>query len=148
MTGFGNNEVRSLGCFETIIKIDREQFPCTVHVVPNEATNSSLIVGSNVLAMAEVTIKADGITVRKTSPTEFLAQVNVVEKQTLNVGSTNSEIREEVEAIVNSYKTNKCKTTEVSMRIVIKDEKPIFHKPRSTTGTRTRDSRETGSRMD
>jgi len=35
LTGLGKNEMHSLGCFETVIEIDREQFPCTIHVVPN-----------------------------------------------------------------------------------------------------------------
>lgn len=101
-----------------------------MRVVPNEATNTSLIIGSDILAMAEVTINANGITIRKAMPTEFLAQINVIEEQALDIGCADPIIREKVKAIVNSYHTNKCKTTEVSMRIVTKDEKPIFHKPR------------------
>lgn len=130
VTGFGNNEVRSLSCFETIVEIDSERFPCKMHVVPNEATNSNLIIGSDILAMAEVTIDANGITIRKAMPTEFLAQINVIEEQALDIGCADPIIREKVKAIVNLYHTNKCKTTEVIMRIVTKDEKTIFHKPR------------------
>jgi len=130
LTGFGKNEVRSLGCFETVIEIDCEQFPCTIHVVPSETTNTSLIIGSDVLATAEMIINAKRITVRKTSPTRFLAQINTIEEQALDIGSTEPKIHEEVKEVVKSYRVNKCKTTEVSTRIIPKDEKPVFQKPR------------------
>jgi len=126
-TGFGKNEVRSLGCFEMVIEIDCEQFPFTIHVVPSETTNTSFIIGSDVLATAEMIINAKGITVRKTSSIRFLTQINTIEEQALDTGSTDPKIREETEEVVKSYRVDK---TEVSMRIIPKDEKPIFQKPR------------------
>lgn len=130
LSGFGKNEVCLLGSFETDIEIDRKQFPCTIHVVPNKATNMSFIVGSDILATAELTINSDGITVYKTSPTKFLAEINVIEEQPLDIGCTDPNIREKVEEIVKTYQINKCKTTDVNMRIIPKDEKSIFQKPR------------------
>lgn len=72
LTGFGKNEVKSLGCFQTILKIDHKEFPCTMHVVPTEAMNNSIIIGNDVLSMAEVIINADGITLCKTTSSIFL----------------------------------------------------------------------------
>lgn len=37
LAGFGKGEARSVGCFQTIVKIDDEEFPCTIHVVPENA---------------------------------------------------------------------------------------------------------------
>ena len=60
----------------------------------------------------------------------------MIEKQPLDIGTnyinnvTDPKVREEVETIVVEYQVNKCKTTDVSMRIVPKDERPIFQKPR------------------
>jgi len=76
-----------------------------------------------------VIINAKGITVRKT-PTRFLAQINTIEEQALDIDSTDPKICKEVEEVVKSYQVDKCKTTEVNMRIVPKDEKPVFQKPR------------------
>lgn len=130
LTGFGKNEVRSLGCFQTIIEIDSEQFPCLMHVVRSDAMNSSVIIGSDILNLAEVIINIDGITIRKASPTMFLAQINVLGERSLNIDAVDPKIREEVETLVEMYKPEKCKTTDVEMRIVLKDNKPIFQKPR------------------
>ncbi|KAG5320516.1 POL2 protein, partial [Pseudoatta argentina] len=85
----------------------------SLSVVPNEATNSSVIIGSDFLAMTEMTIYNDGITIRRATPAQLLTQINVIEKQPLNIG----DVREEVETIVEAYQVNKCKTTDVSMRI-------------------------------
>ena len=55
----------------------------------------------------------------------------MIEKQPLDIGNvTDPKVRKEVEPIVEMYQVNKCKTTDVSMRIVPKDERPIFQKPR------------------
>ena len=55
----------------------------------------------------------------------------MIEKQPLDIGdATDPKVREEVKMIVEEYQINKCKTTDVSMRIVPKDERPIFQKPR------------------
>lgn len=130
LSGFGKNEVRSLGCFQTIVEIDNEQFPCTMHVVRSDAMNTSIIIGSDILNLAEVIVNVDGIMVRKVSPTMFLAQIDVLEERSLNIDAIDSKIREEVETLVESYEPDKCKTTNVNMRIVLKDNKPIFQKPR------------------
>lgn len=130
LTGFGKNEVFSLDYTEMIIEIDFERYLCMIHV-PNEATNVSIIIGSDFLAMTEMTVNNDGITIRKAKPTEFLAQIDVIEKRLpLDIGSTDLKIRKEVKTMVETYQLNKCKSTEVIMRVISKDEKPIFHKPR------------------
>lgn len=130
LAGFGRGEVRSLGCFETYIEIDREQFYCTVHVVPNGVMSTDMIIGSDLLTMCETIVNADGITIRRMTPEQPLAQINIVE-QALDIESNlQSKFREEVKTIVSSHEVNKCKTTDVCMRIVPKDKKPIFQKPR------------------
>ncbi|KYN05238.1 hypothetical protein ALC62_03866 [Cyphomyrmex costatus] len=130
LTGFGKNEVNSFGCVNAIIEVDSEEYSCIVHVVPNEATNSSVIIGSDFLAMTEITVNNDGITIRRAT-VQLLTQINMIETQSLNIGNmTDSKVREEVETIVKAYQANKCKTTDVNMRIVPKDERPIFQKPR------------------
>ena len=114
-----------MGCVNIII--DTDEYPCVVHVVPN----SSIIIGSDFLTMTEMTINNDGITIRRATPAQLLTQINVIEKQSLGIGNvTDPKAREEVETIVEEYQANKCKTTDVSMRIVSKDEKPISQKPR------------------
>lgn len=72
LTEFGKNEVQPLGCFQTTIKIDNEQFLCTVHVVRSDAMNTSIIIGGDILNLVEVIINVDGITMKE-SPTMFLA---------------------------------------------------------------------------
>lgn len=84
LAGFGKGEARSVGCFQTIVKIDNEQFPCTIHVVKKNAMSINMIIGNDILNMAEVIINANGITIRKTLPTAFLAQINVFDKVCLS----------------------------------------------------------------
>ncbi|KAL0111268.1 hypothetical protein PUN28_012872 [Cardiocondyla obscurior] len=119
LSGFGKKEVWSLGCFQTVVKIDNENFPCTIDVVPSDEMNKT-----------EVVMNVDGITIRKMSPTMFLVQINVLEEKSLNIDTSNTKLREKVETLVKIYKPNMCKTTGVTMRIVFKDDKPIFEKLR------------------
>ena len=93
LTGFGKNEVHSLGCVNTIVEVDVDEYPCIVHVVPNEATNSSVIIGSDFLAMTEMTINNDGITIRRATPAQLLTQINVIEKQPLDIGDESESTR-------------------------------------------------------
>ena len=68
LTGFGKNEVHSLGCVNIIIEVGADEYPC---VVPNKVTNSSIIIGSDFLALTEMTINNDEI-IRRATPTQLL----------------------------------------------------------------------------
>ncbi|XP_011054535.1 PREDICTED: uncharacterized protein LOC105146151 [Acromyrmex echinatior] len=106
LTDFGKNEVHSLGCIITIVEGDADEYPCIVHIVPNEATNSSVIIGSDFLATTEMTVNNDRITIRRATPAQLLTQTNVIEKQPLDIGNvTDTKVREEVETIVETYQT-------------------------------------------
>ena len=67
--------------------------------------------------MTEMSINNDGITIRRATPAQLLTQINVIEKQPLDIGTnyisnvTDPKVREEVETIVETYQINKCKTT-------------------------------------
>jgi len=82
--------------------------------------------------MKEITINADGIKFNKVQSNMFLAQIDKVDKKFINMDNVlniSSKICEKVKAVVAAYKPNKCKTTNVNMRIVLKDDKPVFQKP-------------------
>ncbi|XP_011059060.1 PREDICTED: uncharacterized protein LOC105148815 [Acromyrmex echinatior] len=64
LTGFGKNEVHSLGCVNIIIEVDADEYPWVVHV-PNKATKSSIIIDSDFLATTEMTINNDGIIIQR-----------------------------------------------------------------------------------
>lgn len=57
----------------------------TIHIVPGDAMNASVIIGNGILNLAEVTINAEGVTIRKVPPTIFLAQIDVSDESPLNV---------------------------------------------------------------
>lgn len=61
----------------------------------------------------------------------FLAQINVSEESQADVEIIpDVEIRNRVENLINTYEPKKCKTTEIKLKIILKDEKSIYQRPR------------------
>jgi len=82
--------------------------------------------------MTEMTINKE-ITIQKTAPIKFLAQINVIKKQSpLDIGSTDLKVMEEVEIIVKIY-NQPCKCSESKHAYYYERRKIYFSKTAATT---------------
>ncbi|XP_011860175.1 PREDICTED: uncharacterized protein LOC105557527 [Vollenhovia emeryi] len=130
LIGFGKNETRPLGYFQTIVQIDGGEFPSTVYVVPTSLMSVGVVVGCDILSSAEVKIDTEGIQIRKIPLVKFLTQIRINDEQ-IDVGHVEDvKMRERLENLIVSYVPKETKTTDIKMRLVLKDETPICQKPR------------------
>ena len=129
--GLGQTEVSPLGYFQTVINVDGEEFPATIYVIPNSATKLDMIIGRDVLLQANVTIVQGEVTVKKDKQPIFLADIDVLDQPPLNIGEhASKDAKDVIERMMTNYIPNKCKTTNVEMNIVLKNEESIYQRPR------------------
>lgn len=129
LTGFGKNKVDTIGFFATLIKIDDNDFPTTVHVVPKEATSMDVIIGQELLNQADLIINQEGIIITR-RPDDNLLHIAPTEDEIDVMETVKEENREKVKMLIRSYEPDKKKTTNVEMKIIMKDEEPIYSRPR------------------
>jgi len=87
---------------------------------------------------AEIIINRDGIKIQgqeKHAETELgaLMKINVESAENLNINideSGTTEAKREVYDLIKNYKPTSTKSTNVSMRIVLKDDTPVHSRPR------------------
>lgn len=131
LRGFGNGEVTSLGCFETMVHFDEGELKLELYVVPSNAMSMSMIIGNNILEQVELILKRDEVVISKISRDVFLTQIEVAPESEVDFNHiVDKFIKSEVIELVTSYKPNKIKSTEVTMSIVVKEERPIYNRPR------------------
>lgn len=120
-----------LGRFEMTVHFDEGELKLELHVVPSEAMAMSIIIGSNILEQAELILKRDEVVISKISRDVFLTQIEVAPESEVDFNHiTDKFIKSEVTKLVTSYRPKKTKTTEVTMSIVVKEERPIYNRPR------------------
>jgi len=56
LTSIAQSQVRKLGHFQTTVTVDNLNFPLTFHVIPSEALNVAVILGTDFINQAEITI--------------------------------------------------------------------------------------------
>lgn len=133
LTGIAQGQAKTIGHFQTTITIDGFNFPLTFHVIPSKALDVTVILGTDFINQAEITIDQHGITVNKPSAMVFLSQIKLQseEDETINTGLTISKgPKNIVENMMLEYKPNKIKTTGIKLGITLKDETPIFQNTR------------------
>lgn len=130
-SGFGGGESKVLGYFQTVVYIDSDDYPLTLYVVPYESVNVEVVIGRDILLQANLSIDQDAVTIQKKSSVDFLAHINITDETRTDIEAIpDAEIKDRVEKLVRDYEPKKCKTTEVKLKIALKDKKPMFQRPR------------------
>nr|XP_023023532.1 uncharacterized protein LOC111511732 [Leptinotarsa decemlineata] len=90
------------------------------------------IVGNNLLSQVDVSIGRDGITVRKREADNFLMEIAVDDEcQDIKLSHIKSEERKEiVRSLIEDYKPMKKVELEFEMKIILKDNEPIYQRAR------------------
>lgn len=116
---------------ETVVYIDDEELKLELHVVPSNAMPMVMIIGNNILEQAELTLKQDEVVISKIPRDVFLTQIEIMPNPEVDLSHIADEFtKSEVARLVMSYEPKKTKTTEVTMNIVVKEERPIYNRPR------------------
>lgn len=93
-----------------------------------------VVIGEEFCLLADIHINRDGLLIRKHNEDnkEVLSMMNIeFNENEVNIDENASvSARQKVRLLVSNYKPNKCKSTNVEMNIVLKDETPIACRPR------------------
>ncbi|GFY35083.1 retrovirus-related Pol polyprotein from transposon 412 [Trichonephila clavipes] len=148
LTGIGEAQVTTIGSFEHELKIDDENYSLTWHVVPTDKLKFEAVIGSDLLEQASISFTKEGVKFNKYENHAQLMQIsaeNLQEELDLR-HVENRQIKKELEKLIQDYKPEKTASTDVTMRIILKDEEPVYQPPRRLAFTE-RQEKDGSSRM-
>ncbi|GFT27582.1 retrovirus-related Pol polyprotein from transposon 412 [Trichonephila clavipes] len=131
-TGIGEAQVTTIGSFEHEFKVDYENYSLTWHVVPADKLKFEAVIGSDILEQASISFTKEGVKFNKHENHAQLMQIsaeNLQEELDLR-HVENRQIKKELEKLIQDYKPEKTACTDVTMRIILKDEEPVCQPPR------------------
>ncbi|GFU30312.1 uncharacterized protein TNCV_2865121 [Trichonephila clavipes] len=132
LTGIGEAQVTTIGSFEHEFKIDDENYSLTWHVVPADKLKFEAVIGSDLLEQASISFTKEGVKFNKYENHAQLMQIsaeNLQEELDLR-HVENRQIKKELEKLIQDYKPEKTASTDVTKRIILKDEEPVCQPPR------------------
>ncbi|GFX25296.1 retrovirus-related Pol polyprotein from transposon 17.6 [Trichonephila clavipes] len=132
LTGIGAAQVTTIGSFEHEFKIDDENYSSTCHVVLTDKLKFEAVIGSDLLEQASISFTKEGVKFNKYENHAQLMQIsaeNLQEELDLR-HVENRQIKKELEKLIQDYKPEKTASTDVTMRIILKDEEPVCQHPR------------------
>ncbi|GFU02284.1 hypothetical protein TNCV_2921761 [Trichonephila clavipes] len=132
LTGIGEVQVTTIGSFEHKFKTDNENYSLTWHVVPTDKLKFEAVIGSDLLEQASISFTKEGVKFNKYENHAQLMQIsaeNLQEELDLR-HVENRQIKKELEKLIQDYKPEKTASTDVTMRIILKDEEPVCQHPR------------------
>ncbi|GFU55218.1 retrovirus-related Pol polyprotein from transposon 17.6 [Trichonephila clavipes] len=131
LTGIGEAQVTTIGSFEHEFKIDDENYSLTWHVVPTDKLKFEAVIGSDLLEQASISFTKEGVKFNKYENHAQLMQISAENLQELDLRHVeNRQIKKELEKLIQDYKPEKTASTDVTMRIILKDEEPVCQPPR------------------
>lgn len=120
-----------MGYFQAVVLIDGDDFLLTFYVVPYETISVEVIIGRDIIEQANLNFSQEGVTIYKKLETDFLAHINIPEDSQADIEAIpDAETKNRVKKLIIDYRPKKCKTTGIKLKITLKDEKPIFQRPR------------------
>ncbi|GFX69771.1 transposon Tf2-9 polyprotein [Trichonephila clavipes] len=130
--GLGKYEVKTKGSFQRKIELDGENYSltCVWHVVPTPSLKFQAVIGSYILEQASVCFHKESVQFRKHEDKNSFLQMQVydaeVEDEVEAQHVTNPRIRRELFQLISNYEPKKTETTNVSMKIILKDDIPVY----------------------
>ena len=131
LTGLGQGQVETLGTFRHVVEVDGHICRLDFQVVPSAALKFEAIIGSAFLAHAPCPFHEEKRQPILESP-EWIFQISEkVTQDEIELGHIqNAEISQHVADMVYSYHPKKTKSADVSMKIILEDEIPVYQRAR------------------
>ncbi|KAG5327836.1 TF211 protein, partial [Pseudoatta argentina] len=104
------DRISTLGSFSINVEVDGSSYYLTIHIISDIYMNHSLLLGSDLLSYAKIE----------------LTKGNAIEIDNIE----DSLVKHEIKDLIENYKPQKIKETKVKMNIVLKDEIPVYQRPR------------------
>ncbi|GFT61053.1 retrovirus-related Pol polyprotein from transposon 412 [Trichonephila clavipes] len=143
LIGLGKCEVKTKGSFQRKIELDGEEYSLTWHVVPTPSLEFQAVIGSDILEQASVCFYKESVQFRKHEDKNCFLQMQVyeaeVEDEIVVQHVTNPQIRRELFELISNYEPKKTEMTNVSMRIILKDDIPVYQPARRLSFSENQD---------
>lgn len=139
--GVGGYSAKALGEFRTSVIINNHAYPIFVRVVSDAVLHYGLIIGADFIDTVEVNLKQGVISISpickltagdESRPEIFMIDT-VCDSNTIDIDiSTVSDAkhRQRITNLVENYKPIKTQETDIKMKIILKDEEPVYQKAR------------------
>ncbi|GFW87205.1 uncharacterized protein TNCV_5125571 [Trichonephila clavipes] len=125
--------LRTKEIFSGKFEIDNENYSLTWHVVPADKLKFEAVIGSDLLEQASISFTKEGVKFNKYENRAQLMQISAENLQELDLRHVeNRHIKKEPGKLIQYYKPEKTASTDVTMRIILKDEEPVCQ-PSSTS---------------
>ncbi|GFT94435.1 transposon Tf2-9 polyprotein [Nephila pilipes] len=132
LTGIGKSQVLTKGSFEHNFIIDEDHYSLTWHVVPTEHLNFEAVIGADILIQASLNFTQNGVEFHKHVEKAWLMQILELHlEDELDLSHIlDTQIKNDLTRIISIYKPEKTESTDVSMRIILKDDIPVYQPAR------------------
>ncbi|GFU44789.1 hypothetical protein TNCV_3150831 [Trichonephila clavipes] len=125
------------------IELDGEEYSLKWHVVPTPSLEFQAVIGSDILEQASIYFYKECFQFRKHEDKNCFLQMQVYEaemKDEIVVQHvTNPRIRRDLFELISNYEPKKTETTNVSVRIVLKDDIPVYQSARRLAFSKNQD---------
>ncbi|GBM50181.1 hypothetical protein AVEN_50074-1 [Araneus ventricosus] len=131
LTGIGEAQVTTIGSFEQEFQMGEDNYSSKWHVVPIAKLKFEAVIGSDILEQASVNFTKNGVEFVTYENQTLLMQISAenIEEVELN-HIRDLKVKTELKKLIENYKPGKTATTDVTMRIILKDDEPICQSPR------------------
>ncbi|GFW71824.1 retrovirus-related Pol polyprotein from transposon 412 [Trichonephila clavipes] len=133
------------------IELDGEEYSLKWHVVPTPSLKFQAVIGSDILEQASVCFYKESVQFRKHEDKNCFLQMQVyeaeVEGEIVVQHVTNPQIRRELFELISNYEPKKTEMTNVSMRIILKDDIPVYQPARRLSFSENQDVQQANRRM-
>ncbi|GBM30605.1 hypothetical protein AVEN_27633-1 [Araneus ventricosus] len=131
LTGIGEAQVTTIGSSEKEFQMDKEDYSLTWHVVPTAKLQFGAVIGSGILEQASVNFMKNGVNFVKYENQALLMQISAENNEEVELTHIRDlKVKTELKKLIENYKPHKTETTNVTMRIILKDNEPICQSPR------------------
>ncbi|GFX55584.1 tigger transposable element-derived protein 6 [Trichonephila clavipes] len=130
--GLGQTEVITKGSFEYDFVLDKDQYSLTWHVVPTKQLNFEAIIGTDILGQASLNFTQEVVMFHKHEEKPCLIQISGVHPEDeLDFSHIlDSQVKNDLTRITSSYKPEKTESTDVTRRIILNDDIPVYQPAR------------------
>ncbi|GFV41332.1 retrovirus-related Pol polyprotein from transposon 17.6 [Trichonephila clavipes] len=125
-------EVITKGSFDYDFVLDKDQYSLTWHVMPTKQLNFEAIIGADILEQASLNFTQDGVMFHKNEKKAWLMQISGVhpEDELYFSHILDSQFKNDLTRIISTYKPEKIESTDVTMRIILNDDIPVYQPAR------------------
>lgn len=139
--------INGIGEFDVKIFVDNCWFDDKCYVIPSNMMQEDVLIGLSLINQANIELNEHGLKVTKRSSTDKDSRLNkniddwdalpicahlTKDEQFMPEMShiANKDVKKEVEKLISGYKPCKEKDSPVNLKIIMKDETPVYRRPR------------------